>query len=348
MKKRMVLILIGLCVLMVLGGCKKNDSKTDSQTSGENVDLSEYVTLGDYKGIEQALEIAEVTEEDIQAKIDTALASNMITDTSVAVKNGDILNIDYEGKLDGVAFDGGTAQGASLEIGSNSFIDGFEEKLIGVKIGETVDLNLTFPDPYKNNPDMAGKDVVFTVTVNSIQPEFNLDFVKANTEYTTIEDYKKSFTTELEAEKLAEAEENRKTAIWQTAVSNSTVKEYPQSEVDTTIAEIKEYYEQYASMFGMEYDDFVEQYLGGMTDDDFTKLAQDTLNEKMVMYAIAKAENITVSDEAVTSKAEELATSYGYESGEAFLEANDKDDVKETILIESVKNFVVENAASLD
>ncbi len=179
MKRKLMLLLCAVCVAALAGGCgtgKENNASGKENT--EDVSGSEgkketiqynsddYVELGEYKGLEVSLGSYEVTQDDVKREIEAALLSYPVyedTDKDT-VEDGDFVNIDYEGVKDGVAFNGGTAQDSVLEIGSNSFIDGFEDGLIGVKVGEKVDLNLTFPENYQNQ-ELAGQAVVFHVTI---------------------------------------------------------------------------------------------------------------------------------------------------------------------------------------
>lgn len=177
MKKQRVgaIVLAGMMVLSMTG-CGNSKAKA----------YSKYVTLGDYKGIEYTKTVAEVTEDDIQSKLDSFVdglaETNEVTDR--AVEDGDIVNIDYVGTMDGEEFEGGSDTGYDLTIGSNSFIDGFETGLIGHNVGEEVSLDLQFPDPYPNNTDYSGKDVNFKVTINKISvkttPELTDQLVKDN------------------------------------------------------------------------------------------------------------------------------------------------------------------------
>ena len=194
MKKQTVFMAAVLAAVALATGCgaKKSEVKTDYVD-----DLSKYVTLGEYKGLEYEETSTEVTDEDVQAELDYLLESKAdvekIMDGTVA--DGDTVNIDFTGMRDGVAFDGGSGTGYDLTIGSNSFIDNFEEQLIGMKPGDTKEINVTFPDPYPNNPDLAGVPVVFEVTVNyicgeNIIPEMSDQFIADNTDYQTVDEYK--------------------------------------------------------------------------------------------------------------------------------------------------------------
>ena len=184
-------------------------SEADSSKSAESVDYGK-VTLGKYKGIEIEVSDPAVTDAEVESRIQSALSTspNRVSITGRdKVENGDLVNIDFEGKMDGKTFDGGTFNGYELTIGSGSFIEGFEEQVIGMKKGETKDINLTFPDPYPNKPDYAGKPVVFKVKVNDIYTEepaeFNNAWVERVTEgkQKTTEEYRAAVKEELKSTK---------------------------------------------------------------------------------------------------------------------------------------------------
>ena len=183
MKKKTLGFLAALLSVCMLAGCGAKDTGDGTgsgsgagteSTALKDMDVDKYVTLGEYKGLAVTVDTVEVDEDEWDSLVNNVYYGNITAEnggiTDRAVETGDTVNIDYEGKKDGVAFDGGTAQGYDLTIGSGSFIDGFEDGLIGVMPGETVDLDLSFPEVYPNNPDLAGQPVVFTVTVNYIQP----------------------------------------------------------------------------------------------------------------------------------------------------------------------------------
>ena len=183
MKKKTLGLLAAVLSVCMLAGCGAKDTgngaATDS-TALKDMDVDKYVTLGEYKGLAASVDTVEVDEDEWDTLVNNVYYGNITAEnggiTDRAVETGDTVNIDYEGKKDDVAFDGGTAQGYDLTIGSGNFIAGFEDGLIGVMPGETVDLDLSFPDPYPNNPDLAGQPVVFTVTVNYIQPAQDGEF----------------------------------------------------------------------------------------------------------------------------------------------------------------------------
>ena len=196
MKKKLMLLLCTVCAVTLLGGCgtgnkntggkkestektEKTEEKDDSEKEKASIEynVDDYVELGEYKGLEVSLGTYEVKDEDVKSRIESILTSYPVYEDldKDTVEDGDFVNIDYEGIKDGEAFNGGTAEGAVLEIGSNSFIDGFEEGLIGKKVGEKTDLNLTFPEDYQNE-ELAGQEVVFHVTVNKIVSKTDMTY----------------------------------------------------------------------------------------------------------------------------------------------------------------------------
>ena len=213
MKKKMLAVLLAVTVTMAFTACGDKSKEQDStaedtkETAQENTEdtaeavaeavaekpgsymkdlrAADYVILGNYKGVEITLDEPEVTDEYLEGYIDYVLQNSAVSTPVLdrPVEMGDVVNIDYVGKIDDVAFDGGTAQGYDLTIGSGRFIEGFEDGCIGMEVGETRDVEATFPDPYTNNPDLAGKVAVFTVTVNSISveeiPELTDEYVQS-------------------------------------------------------------------------------------------------------------------------------------------------------------------------
>lgn len=325
--------------------------KKEAPAERPDYNAAEYVELGQYKGLEVQIDLT-ASEDEIAEEMEYYLQSADVMEefTEGTVAEGDTVNIDYEGKKDGVAFDGGTAKGYDLTIGSGSFIDGFEDGLIGVTVGETVDLNLTFPENYFS-ADLAGQEVVFTVTVHSIKrmPELTDELVSTITEgeYTTVDSYKEYIRGYLEESKAAERD-NMIMANLLTQVSfNSTIKEYPQVMVDFSVNEMKSYYEDMAESFSMEFADFLSMYFG-MTEEAFQEQAvmsvQQSLQQELYLKAIAEAEGITLSEEEYTQGCEDYAAAYGLESGEELVATYGESVVRISILQDKVLEFLMENA----
>lgn len=333
-------------------------------TGNFTYNLDDFVTLGDYKGLEYKVTEKNVSEEEVQLEISNRLAAakgtgqySEVSETG-KIENGDTANIDFEGKLDGVAFEGGTSKAFDLSIGSGQFIPGFEEGLIGVESGKTVDINVTFPEDY-GSAELAGKPVVFTVKVNSISrpvtPEYNLDFVKANSKFTTIEEYEAGIKQELLKIKEDGALTEKQNTLWNQVMENATIKGYPDGEIEARITENKEYYTKYAEQSGMDLNQFVESYFG-MAEADFQEYleaySENIVEQEMVMYAIAKAESISISDKEYKDLVLLSLKEQGFESEKAFKEEKGEDfetfagkeNLQKTFLLEKVIKFIVDES----
>lgn len=352
MKKiALVTALVGVLAFGLVGcGSKSSDS---------TIDATKLVTLSkdQYTGVAATRESAEVTDQDIQDRITSTLEGNKtktpITDR--AVQEGDIVNIDYVGTIDGEEFAGGTNKGYELTIGSNSFIEGFETGLVGHNIGETITLNLTFPEDYASTL-YAGKDVVFNVTINSIStettPEYTDQFVQSITQdYKTTAEYTEYLKGQLQQEKEETVESDLKYGIWDQVVTSAKVSKVPQELIDKYYDLINKTYTNYAQQSGMELEDFISAYYGmdaETYEDNIQKQAKSLAKESLVVSYIAAKEKIKVSEDELNEQADSYATEYGYESADAFLEATDKDTFKESLLNDKVMQFVEDNAKITD
>lgn len=294
-----------------------------------DLDVDEYVTLGEYKDMTVQAAKTEVTDEVIENYIN----GNMLTTypvTDRAVEDGDLVTIDYVGKKDGEAFSGGSAEGYQLKIGSNTFIDGFEEGLIGVMPGDTVDLDLTFPESYSRNQDLAGQAVVFTVTVQNILESTDYENVTPEQlelmglEYKTKEALWDAARKSVEEEAENNYQTNINNAILDQLVSDSQFTSVPQPLVDEEVQNYNEYMEAICvSFYGCDLETFVTTYYQ-MTMDEYnaqlTEMAQETVKQYLVIEAVARQEGIEITDEDINKKAEEEAKEYGYDSAEALLD----------------------------
>lgn len=342
MKKPFLSVLsVGLCAAVLLSGCQKKVTYSN-----------DYVDLGQYKGINYAPSDISVTDEEVDQQIQQILSSQSTT-TEITdrtdVQNGDTANIDYAGTIDGVAFDGGTAQGVDLTIGSGRFIPGFEDQLIGVNVGDTVTINVTFPETYENNPDLAGKDAEFTVTVNKISktvtPELTDTLVESlsNSAATTVDEYRQSIKQQMTDYKQQQADYDKQSIVWQQIMDNANLKQYPEGEVEQYVNDATEYYTQVASVNGMELEDLLSSYYN-MTVEDLQTQAEQIVKQKVVTNAIAEAEKLSISDEEYQEGLEKYASNYGFSDTSAFEEQYSKDEIMFSLLYEKVIDFVVDNA----
>ena len=353
---------VGLCgaaaLMMFATGCSgqksaKDASQAESTAEGETpAETEEYVaegsiTLGEYKGIPVTVTEPTVTDEEVDAQIQQLLNSSAeYLEVDREAQLGDQVNIGYKGMKDGVAFDGGTAEGYDLVLGSNSFIDGFESGLVGAKKGEEVTLNLTFPDPYQNNPDLAGQAVVFEVKVNNVKektvPELTDDFVaKVSPEDGTVEKLRENMKAFILEQKQYQIDNQRNTDILNAVIDKSEIV-CATDDVDKNYETQVQYYTNQASMYGLDLATYAS--LMGMDEEglksELRNVARDMTKQEMLLKEIASRENITVTDE----DREALAERYGYDSLESFLETADKEIVDDTALMQKTLDFLVENA----
>lgn len=368
MKKIFKVCVCGMMAAVIISGCSKKAAETtegetaatesDAQSeAGETtpetmaaVDLTGIdngtVTLGNYKGIEVTKTQPEVTDEEVNQAIENILQAKVTyTEADRAVQDGDKVNIDYAGTMDGKAFDGGTAQGQDLTIGSNQFIDGFEDGLIGAKKGDKVTLNLTFPSNY-GNADLAGKPVVFDVTVNTVNekqiPELDDAFVQENSDFKTVDEYKEDQKQSLLASKDAQAEQQLKSDIYTAVLNDSTVKPN-QDAIDANYNNVLASYTNQAAAYGLDLASFASAFTG-MAEEDFKAALQSQaeamVEQRLIVNAIAEKENITISDDDRKNTAELM----GYESVDKMIESAGQFSVDDYIMSDKVINFLVENA----
>lgn len=367
--KKLVYILCVALIIGLLAGCgaaEKTESQESQSSSGAvdlfaSVDLDsfsdvpvnkpveDYVTLGDYKSVEVTVAKTLAAPEEIDALalqfyLNGVTAENGgITDR--AIENGDTANIDYVGKKDGVAFSGGTAKGYDLGIGSGTFIPGFEEGLVGVKPGETVDINLSFPENYQA-AELAGQAVVFTVTVNYILPTEIDEKVIAgfgNAEYSNLKelnDYAEAYLNEeYEAAFQSEAEY----AVLSTVVNNAVFGEIPQEILESQRKAVNATLEMYELYYGITPENYAYYY--GMDLDTFVEVqAQEFAKELLVCQAIANAEGLNVSDRELEEELLMYASQAGAASVEEYLGDVDREEYRDSLMMEKAYNFIQENA----
>ena len=330
MKRILSLTLVVFLLSALLTACGKNKTILFS-----SVDFDKALTLAEYKGI-----TLDTSSDEYGEFYDNVIVSDIksnslyIEKTEGTVSEGDIANIDYVGKKDGVAFEGGTAEGYDLEIGSNSFIEGFESGLIGAEIGKTIDLNLTFPEDY-GNEELNGADVVFTVTVNSVQ---TTDGVEPKDIY---EDLGYKTLKEYENDVKERATENY---FLNLVRSKSEIKEYPDEDVKTLKTQIKDALNNnFTSYYGMSLESYLTQ--NGMTMIDFennllNNQVKPLIAETMPLYAILDKEGVKITDEDLETKLQELVKEYK-NSGTSV----DAETIKKSVGEYSIENLAVQEKA---
>jgi len=347
MKKKILSLMLVLMLGCMMTGCGKDEPAADSTEAAQS-----EVTLGTYKGIEVTVAPVEVNQLSVNNMVTTAYNSVVTAEnggiTDRAVANGDTVNIDFVGKKDDVAFEGGTSYGYNLSIGSGQFIAGFEEGLVGVMPGETVDLNLTFPADY-GNEELKGAAVVFTVTVNYILP--------------TEEDWQDSVVTAIGIEGVNTVQGLRDYAYnyyynnalnnYNIAVENSVLQslldhsefgELPQKELDRYIVIANKLMEQNATSYGMTAADFCAAYYGMDLADYANQYSESTVKQELALHEVARRENLLVSDEELETILAQEAAAAGVQTVEEFLGQATKEDYRDYLNCERALQFMVENA----
>ena len=314
------------------------------------VQIKPEVKLGKYKGIQLKKIEYNVTDEDIDHEIGHMAEKNsrLVTIEDRPVEEKDIAVIDFEGFVDGVAFDGGKAENHELEIGSKTFIPGFEDQIIGMKIGEEKDINVKFPEEYFSK-DLAGKDAVFKVKLHEIKrkelPEIDDEFAKDVSEFDTIKELKASIKEKLEEENKSRAKfETEDEAI--KTVCDSVEIEIPSGMIETEIDNMVKDVEARLSYQGLKLDQYL--HMMNKTEEDFRKeyeeQAQKSVKSRLVLEAIVKDVSIDIADDEFNEKIKEMATNYGKKEEELMQNENLKDYLKNNMKIEKAIKFIVDNA----
>ena len=308
------------------------------------------VTLGKYKGIEIKKHEYTVSEEDVNHELEHMAEKNarLVSVEDRAVENGDITAIDFEGFVDGKAFEGGKAENHELTIGSNTFIPGFEDQIIGMKIDEEKEINVKFPEEYFSK-DLAGKDAMFKVKLHEIKkkemPEINDELAKDISEYDTIEELKKSIRENQEKSNESKAKYETENDAIEAVCKNAKV-EIPSGMIDTEIDNMEKDIESRLSYQGMKLEDYL-QMIGKTKQefrDEYKPQAEKQVKSRLVLEAVAKDANIEATDEEVNSKIAEMSKIYGQK--EEDLKKNEQliNYIKENIKVEKTIEFIVSNA----
>ena len=316
------------------------------------VALKPEVTLGEYKGVEVPKTEIQVTDEEIQAEVDKERENNSrtIDVDDRGVEKGDLIKLDFDGSVDGVPFQGGKAEDYPLTVGSGSFIPGFEDQLIGAKIGEEMEVKVTFPEDY-HAEDLKGKEAVFKCTVKAIQvkelPEADDEFAKDVSEFDTMAEYREDIKKNLTEKKEAAAKREKETAAVAKAVENAQM-EIPDAMVDEQVRRMADDFtrrmesqgitmQQYMQFTGMDADKLLEQ---------MKPEALKRIQNSLVLEAVAKAENIEISDERLDEEIAKMAESYKMEADKLkeLMGDYEKEQMKNDLAIQAAVDLVRDSA----
>ncbi len=376
MKNKTILAALLILIVGLLAACGDNKNKTNSTATPTKAAASltsddiyhpcgGEVKLGEYKGLTYKPASLEVSEDEIDLTIKQALAQypnykkDDLRDGTV-VNNGDILNIDYLGKLrNGVEFSGGKGEDYFLEIGSNTFIPGFESSLIGKTVGSTVDIDVTFPEKYDRNPDLAGQQTIFTVKINYVAKkadEMDDDYVKDHfaekTKATTVAEFRAFLKEQLAKQKADNAEEAKYSALLEKVIANSEFVSIDQADIDyyfdLVMLPVRTYAQQYNQSEETIYNGLYEGRYG--TYDEFIKsnkeFAEYSVKRFMVLEAIVEKEGLTLSEEEYKKQVESFMAEESATDFEAFESRYGKDYLKYTILTNMAEDLIAKNAVA--
>ena len=315
------------------------------------VALKPPVKLGKYKGVEAEKMDLEVSDSDVDAEIDKQRNTNArtIEVTDRAVKDGDIVTLDFEGFVDGVAFEGGKGTDYPLTIGSGAFIPGFEEQLVGFEIGKEGDVNVTFPEDYQAD-NLAGKAATFKCTVKAIKakelPELNDEFASDVSDFDTLAEYKEDVKKKLVERKTNEEKAKREDAVVKAVIEDSEM-ELPEAMVETQARQIVNDFAQRLQMQGMSMDQYL-QYTGNTVDKMIEQVkpqAIERIQARLVLEEVAKAENITVSDEDFEEELKKMAEQYKMELDKLkeLMSESEQKTMRSDLAVQKAADFLVEN-----
>ena len=310
------------------------------------------VTLGEYKGLEIEKVSTRVTQKEVDAKIQEEAEKNArtITVTDRPVQDGDEVILDFEGFVDGVAFEGGNGENYPLTIGSGSFIPGFEEQLVGAEAEKEMEVKVTFPEDY-HAEDLKGKEAVFKCTVHEIKakelPEIDDEFAAEVSEFDTVEDYKADIKAKIKDQKASEGKRKQEDQAVDAAVKNAQY-EIPQPMIETQVMQMADDFAQRIQSQGISLEQYF-QFTGMTADkmmDELRPQAIKRIETRLVLEAIAKAENIEISDEKLDEELAKMAESYKMEVDKLkeFMGENEKKQMKEDMAVQEAVTFLVENA----
>ena len=376
MKKKAVVAMLIMCMAVSAAACGKSsdtektttettdtkdsedsekdstdtDTKEAASSEGKRLvsvkDVSKYVTIG-YKGLELTRTSQSVTDDDVQAEINYNLEDNGTEVKDGTVENGDTVTINFTGTIDGKEFDGGSAEDYELVVGDGEMIDGFEDGIVGMKSGETKELDLTFPDDYYEE-SVAGKAVVFKVTLQKFTrpAELTDEWVAENTEYKTVDEYRAAVKTQLEDTAVQTADYELYSDAWNEVQAASEIKDYPKEDVDAAKKSYQELNEKYVKDAGMEMADFLKSQ--GMSEEDYEsecqQYAESKVEQNLIVQGIMDAEGLSIDDEETQKLKDDLIEEYGFASIDEMIETYGEQEVNESLALLRVERFIVDNA----
>ena len=387
MKKKTVLVLLAMCVAFSAAACgeekesgtsaseaseagaaeentsqeaeasaaEEESAEADSagETSAEEVrlvsvdDVSDYVTIGGYKGLELNNVVQPVSDDDIDAEIEYQLMNSSEQVADGTLEEGDIATVNYTATIDGSEFDGGSQENYEFIVGESGEVEDFDNGLLGMAKGETRELTISFPADYYN-PNVAGQTAVYEVTLLQFTrtPELTDEWVAANTDVKTVDEYRESVRKQLEDNADLLASYDLYAAAWTEVMDGSEVKEYPKEDLDAAILAYQELNEQYIREAGMDMNEFLESQ--GISqeeyDEECTRYAEAKVEQNLIVQGIMDAEGLSLADPETQELTGRLVQEYGVADINALTELYGEQEVNESLALLRVEKFIVDNA----
>ncbi|WP_029501777.1 trigger factor [Lachnoclostridium phytofermentans] len=351
MKKRGILAIAVLGVALVFSGCKKNEEiNFETYSRYKDVDTKKYVTPGNYKDIKVSAETFDITDSDIEKKIQEIQTQNgtYVKNEDRPISDGDKVTIQMTGTIDGKANDGFNSDNFEFVYGDGEYImDGFTANLAGMYAGETTKFSITIPSTFTEKA-FIGKEATFQVTIKAVEqflvPEITDEFVQKISDATTVEEYKESLIPTIKQEMLEDIKTDKKSGAWKIVSDSSEILDYPEGSIERKSKELEEKLNIQAMVNGLELEEYVKTYFG-VTFEEYVKLA---LKQELLLDAIGRTENITLSQKEYEERLTVYAKNYGYNTNDEFVKAIGEGTVKEALLWDKVQDFIAEQVTIVE
>lgn len=326
---------------------KKEDSKKSQVRLVSVTDLSKYIKVGEYKDLSLERVLVPVVDEEVEAEIDYRLQEKAEEVQDAAAEEGDQVRISFSGTIDGQSFDGSTEEDYDIVVGESGIADGFDDGIIGMKKGETKEITVTFPEDYYDS-ELVGKTAVYQVTVQKISrvPELTDEWVAANTESKTADEYKAAVKKELEANAEEMALYQLYGDAWYTVLENSEVLEYPKEDVEKASEAYKEMYKQYLDQAQMDMSEFLRSQ--GLSEEEYEEeckaYAEEKVKQNLIVQYIIDEEGLSLDDEEAKKLQEDMLKQYGAADLTELTEIYGQTEVDESLALLRVEKFIVDQA----
>lgn len=326
---------------------KKEDSKKSQVRLVSVTDLSKYIKVGEYKDLSLERVLVPVVDEEVEAEIDYRLQEKAEEVQDAAAEEGDQVRISFSGTIDGQSFDGSTEEDYDIVVGESGIADGFDDGIIGMKKGETKEITVTFPEDYYDS-ELVGKTAVYQVTVQKISrvPELTDEWVAANTESKTADEYKAAVKKELEANAEEMALYQLYGDAWYTVLENSEILEYPKEDVEKASEAYKEMYKQYLDQAQMDMSEFLRSQ--GLSEEEYEEeckaYAEEKVKQNLIVQYIIDEEGLSLDDEEAKKLQEDMLKQYGAADLAELTEIYGQTEVDESLALLRVEKFIVDQA----